>query len=586
MAEPRCSKITVPVGQAFARVTQGPNMKRELARCFFRLLALLAVAAGATAARAADAVWQWSTPVNAVRSGYGPAVAYLWIPPECPYVRGIVIGQNNMEESSILENPILRRALAEEGLAEIYASPAFNLFFDFSQGAGEQLTDILGKLADLSGYQEIRFAPLVGIGHSAAASYPYYLGAWAPPRTLACISVSGQWPYFRGEPFAPDIWGTRTLDGVPCLETMGEFEAAVNVGAAGVRDRQAHPRLPLSMLALPGQGHFASTDEKVRFLALYIRKAVQYRLPPDTPAGQPPVLKPVDPTKTGWLADRWRGTDASATATPAPVGQYTGDAAQAFWYFDEETAKADAAIGAQHHGKKTQLVGILQDEQLLPQTTQHLQLFPKWEPQADGITFRLTGAFYDTVPGPANARPAGWVGVPPGTPIGHATGGGPVAIDRVAGPFEKVSADTFRLKLERGLGADIKQYELILVATHPGDAQYKPAVQQAQLNVPLRVTQGAAQAITFPPIPDQKAGAGPITLGATSSAAVSVSYYVREGPAEVDGNRLTLTPIPPRARYPVKVTVVAWQYGHAAAPPLKSADPVERSFLIHKDQVP
>jgi hypothetical protein len=535
-----------------------------------------------SAARA-DAVWQWSTAVNATRAGYGPAVAYLWVPPDCQRVRGILIAQNNMEEISILENPIMRKALAEYGFAEIYSSPAYNLFFDFTKGAGESLNELLGNLAENSGYDELKIAPLVGLGHSAAASSPYYMAAWAPGRVLACISVSGQWPYFRGAG-APNIWGDRNIDYVPALETMGEFEAAVNVGAIGVRDRQRRPLLPLSMLACPGQGHFASTDAKVEFLSLYLKKAIQYRLPDETAVGQAPTLKPVDPTKTGWLADRWRGINASPTAESAPVGQYKGDPNQAFWYFDEETAKAVVAFGATHHGKKTQLVGITQDGQMLPQTTQHLQQFPKWEPQADGITFKLDGAFYDTVPAPANARPAGWAGSPPGTPIGHAAGGGPVSVDRVEGPFEKVGPDTFRLKLQRGLGTAIRRYELIVVATHPGDDQYKPAVQQAQLNVPLQNTRGYDQTITFPPIRDQRLGAGPIVLNATSSADVPVSYFIRAGPAELEDNTLTLTAIPPRAKFPVKVTVVAWQYGRSAEPALKSAEPVERSVLISRDE--
>jgi hypothetical protein len=265
------------------------------------------------------------------------------------------------------------------------------------------------------------------------------------------------------------------------------------------------------------------------------------------------------------------------------VGEYKGDPKQAFWYFDEETARAVVAFGAQHHGKKTQLVGIMQDGQMLPQTTQHLQLFPKWEPQADGITFKLSGAFYDTVPGPANARPAGWAGAPPGTAIGYATGGGLVSIDPVEGPFEKIGPDTFRLKFQKGLGADIKEYALIMVATHPGDDQYKPAVQQAQLNAPLRIIRGADQTITFPVIPDQRVGATPITLAATSSADVPVSYFIRQGHAQLDGNKLTLTAIPPRAKFPIKVTIVAWQYGHAAEPAFKTAEPVERSFMIFKE---
>ena len=56
----------------------------------------------------------------------------------------------------------------------------------------------------------------------------------------------------------------------------------------------------------------------------------------------------------------------------------------------------------------------------------------------------------------------------------------------------------------------------MLAATHPGDAEYKPAVQQAHLFVPARNNQGAEQTISFPKIPDQKIGAKSLKLDATS----------------------------------------------------------------------
>jgi hypothetical protein len=40
--------------------------------------------------------------------------------------------------------------------------------------------------------------------------------------------------------------------------------------------------------------------------------------------------------------------------------------------------------------------------------------------------------------------------------------------------------------------------------------------------------------------------------------------------------------LPPRAKLPVAVTVVAWQYGRCAEPRLKSAEPVERTFALSR----
>jgi hypothetical protein len=63
-----------------------------------------------------------------------------------------------------------------------------------------------------------------------------------------------------------------------------------------------------------------------------------------------------------------------------------------------------------------------------------------------------------------------------------------------------------------------------------------------------------------------------------------VYYYVREGPAEVRGDTLVFTPIPPRSKFPVKVTVVAWQWGRSVEPKVQTAAPVEMTFSITRSQ--
>jgi hypothetical protein len=59
-----------------------------------------------------------------------------------------------------------------------------------------------------------------------------------------------------------------------------------------------------------------------------------------------------------------------------------------------------------------------------------------------------------------------------------------------------------------------------------------------------------------------------------------VLFYVREGPAEIEGNTLRFTAIPPRAKFPLRVAVVAWQLGRDVPPASSDAAPVERTFAI------
>jgi hypothetical protein len=59
-----------------------------------------------------------------------------------------------------------------------------------------------------------------------------------------------------------------------------------------------------------------------------------------------------------------------------------------------------------------------------------------------------------------------------------------------------------------------------------------------------------------------------------------VGFYVREGPAEVVEGRVRFTAIPPRAKWPIRVSVVAFQTGHDSSPSVREADAVERTFMI------
>lgn len=532
------------------------------------------------------AEWQWTATVDQVVSpetGKAPR-AFLWIPPNCRQVRGVVVGQHNMEEEPILEHPAFRQVMAEIGFAEIWISPWLDRTFDFTHGAGENFEALMKKLAAESGYGELEFAPIVPIGHSAAASFPWNFAAWNPGRTLAAVSVSGQWPLFpdRDQDKEQPALGNHGFDGVPGLVAMGEYEWAEPRFADGAKLRAQHPQWPLSALGEPGGGHFDCSDRKAAFLANYIRTAAKYRLPEVSPMAGPVELKPIDPMKQGWLVDRVR-MDQGPSVKAAPVGQFKGKAEEAFWAFDEGHARATEKFGAEEKGKKVQLLGYRQKEGIVPQNSKlHGQVRLKFEPIEDGLTFKLVGTFIDTVP---EGRPEKWTGKPKDAAIEHGNDPEHIRIRRICGPVQQLSFDTFAIRFYR-MGMDNKKRssDLWFFAEHLGDGTYRRIVQQAQLGFPLVNKEGKDQAIDFPEIPDQKAGVKTVPLRTTSSLPGSkVHYYVLAGPAEVvDDDHLVITPIPPRAKSPITVTVVAWQWGRSITPKVKSAIPVERSFTIRQ----
>ncbi len=380
-------------------------------------------------------VWQWSTLFKNERPNAEEARAFLWIPENCKKVKGVVVAQNNMEELSILEHANFRKQLTKLGFAEVWVNPPFDHVFNFNEGAYETFNNIINSLANVSGYTELKVAPVVPMGHSAAASWPYYFAVLKPERTLCAISISGQWPYFRDKNFAPDIWDEKTLDYVPCLETMGEYEAAATWSTEGLKERAEQKYLPLSMLACPAEGHFAATEKKVDYIALYIKKAAQYRLSNKVNADGYPELNLINPNVLGWLMEKWIPNKAPTT-TAAPVGKYKGDRNEAFWFFDEEIAKATEVYEAEYRNKKAELLCYIQDGQAVKQRNTHLQVELKFMPDSNGTSFKLKGGFLDTVPG-ESPRPAVWTGIVVDSAVGHAFGNVPISIDKVIGPFKR-----------------------------------------------------------------------------------------------------------------------------------------------------
>ncbi len=532
------------------------------------------------------AVYQWSVLVDqpAAANSVQPR-AFLWIPPDCRQVRAVVVGQHNMLEEDILEHPEFRKAMADLGIAIIWITPAMDGPFDPAR-SGDRFNKMLKDLADISGYRELEFSPVAPIGHSAAASYPWNFAAWAPQRTLAILSIHGDAPetplagYGKPNP----SWGDRNIDGVPGLMVMGEYEWIEARLAPAIVYHVAHPKAPIAVLAEPGQGHFAACDDLERFLAMFLRKCVEQRLPAlaDTPLDKPPVLTPIDPKK-GWLVQRWY-LRQNRTTEPAPFDKYGGDQLDAFWAFDQEMAMAIQNYRADQIGKLPQLVGFVQNGQIVPATPTHPMVNLKFLPTDDGETLELGTQFLGSVPSMGAENDLmrknnlmRWTALPAGSPLGHANGGGEIQIHRIEGPVEQIGPHTLRLSFYRG--ASFERPAIWLYADHPGDDKFKSAVQQATINLSRNET-GTDQIITFDQIPDQKVGAESLKLSAGSNAGLPVHFYVREGPAEIQEDMLTFDPIPPRAKYPLKVTVVAWQWGRSIEPRVKTAAPVERTFSI------
>ena len=519
-------------------------------------------------AKVAAAPWQWSVEIKELISEETNAhpSAYLWIPENCKQVRAVIIGQHNMTEETIFEHPEFRKNMGKLGIAEIWITPGIDQRWDVTKGTQQIFETMMKNLSEISGYTELEFAPVIPIGHSAMATYPWNFAAWNPERTLAVLSIHGDSPrtHLTGYGRANLDWGTRTIEGIPSLMVMGEDEWWEDRLITSFDYRREYPNAPLSFLADAGHGHFDISDELIDYLSLFLKKTVEYRLPEHSSLDAPIQLIPVE-AKNGWLADRWRKNE-KPTAEAASYDKYKGDKNHAFWYFDKEMADATEKYYANERGKTEQYIGFEQKGKLITfNPKSHVRMSPSFQPEADGVTFHLKAVYTDTLRNEYSKE--------------HSTH--PIRMSRICGPVEVVNDTTFTVRFYRmGLDNPKRTGGICLMASVKQDHKYRSAVQQVEIRIPYRNKEGISQRIIFPKLSDVKASVKKISLKGPADSGLPVYYYVKEGPAEIKGDKLVLTKIPPRAKFPVKVTVVAWQYGCSGEPKVQTAEAVEQSFYI------
>lgn len=149
----------------------------------------------------------------------------------------------------------------------------------------------------------------------------------------------------------------------------------------------------------------------------------------------------------------------------------------------------------------------------------------------------------------------------------------------INGPAIQINDTTFCLDLYRiGLNNHRRSTDIWLQAISDGDSNYKGTAQQINIHFPYRITNGKRQSIYFESLQDVKRNTKTISLKGKSDSGLPVCYYVKYGPAHINGNHLVIDNIPPKTKYPIEVSVVAWQYGINGK--YQTAENVEHKFLI------
>jgi hypothetical protein len=529
------------------------------------MIAVAGWAGLACTATAGDVVFQYAISVPLKK---GNATAFLWVPAQAKQVRGILMAGMTLAERELVKDPHIRKACEAEQLAIVF----------LTTGLGSvDIPQVLDEFAKVSGYRELSVAPLFFVGHSAGGPQAKAAAAKFADRCFGVMQYRGGAP----------SWEPPLPPGIPALMMLGQFD---EFGKAMMRDDKGRENWENgrdemikfrsldsanlgSIVIEPGAGHFAWSDRSARYFAIFLRKAAQARIP-DWPidAKSPVACKRIDPA-TGWLADLSIKTPGEHA--PAAFNDYRGDKGRAAWHFDRETALATSS----YHkgiGKKDQFIRWT-DTYSVDAGARFFFNEIKWV--KDGQTFTVHPVYAETYPKTQkDGKGPRWALA--GKPVGHSQA--PIHVRTVGGPFVAVGPHTFRMRFD-ALAPATGTGRGTFLAFSEGDAEYRYTEQVGMMPKGFAtLTTGKDQKITFPPIGDLKADAAPVPLRATSDSGQPVEYYVARGPAIIEDGKLRLAEIPFRATYPLEIEIVAYQFGSALEPKVKTAAPVSQQVRIRK----
>lgn len=493
------------------------------------------------------------------------ATAYLWIPENCQKLRGLLILCANVPEHRLVGHPAIREVCMKNDLGIVWCVPSFMNFRKSKETGIDDahnyknstafLQELLDGLAKNSGYDEVATVPWLPMGESGHLLMVDALVEFHPERCIA-----GVW--LKNNHLPPKNRTVPALVAFGSAQEWSQTQSDIrtnwnNIGKAyqGVLDqRKQNPNWPLSYLIDGSSGHFDCSEKLTKFLAHYIDAVAQARIAADG------SLRNI-PLENGFLADMPVPGHENHPATA--FVKTPADARGVPWFFDKASAEEAQSFAAINWQAETQLPGFADASgKVLPFNFNGISnLEPKYE--GDGITFTLRGVMLDELPEQfTNAGVK--LAKAPGTP----------SLEWLCGPVKPLGGDKFQIALDRSWPSSA----CYIAARQSGTDKIRAVVQPCGVKL-QKNNSGLAQKISFEPILDVKAGTKSVKLVAKSSADLPVKFFVRAGPAVIHGDELEFTPIPPRSKFPLAVTVGAWQWGRAGESPVKT-EVVEQTFTI------
>jgi hypothetical protein len=498
------------------------------------------------------------------------AIAYLWIPESCKRVRGLLILCANVPEHRLVGHSAIRAVCTSNDLGIVWCTPSFMNFARQKPGQKKMaeeyatiagfLQQLLDGLAKSSGYEEVATAPWLPMGESGHLLMVDALVEAMPQRCLAGI-------WIKNSHLPPKNRQVPALVAYGTAQEWGQDKSDIRTGwnnigknYDGILDqRRKHPDWPFSYIIDGHSGHFDCSEQLTRYFARYINLVAKARCSDDGSS----VLKPVK-IESGFFAD---------LPVPGHEGQAIRPAnthAALPWYFDHASAVAAQAFAAINWKAETQFPAFVDDRgNVLPCAFNGIAdlNLKTMTMESDGITFTVRGTLLDRIPeGFACA----------GEKLGKAFGA--PELEWLCGPVAPLGHGRLRIALDRSWLNGGTTYVALRQA---GTDTLRGVVQPMRIDLrQMGNREGQSQKIIFEKINDVKVGSGDLPLVARSDASLPVAFFVIAGPAVVKDGKLVFTPIPPRTRFPVEVTVGAWQWGRSFDPKVKTADIIKQTFMI------
>ncbi len=297
--------------------------------------------------------------------------AYMWIPQNAEYLNGVMIAKSNLIESRVMQSKTIRDVLSKYNIGIVYLharnttdDPTTSTIigdFDYrdENAAGSIIDEMMARFATVSGYDELRYTPFIGVGHSAGMGLGRALGSWDPSRAIAQICLKGGTaltiPGVSGSDYVGDNYDIQP--GVPTYLESGQFTEHASYNNPAGKDNYIDNDIPnLTKIRAKGadrlitmsveweSGHYDLSEKSNEMIAKYLDVIIPARLGSQATANTKMTkdYKLTDLTNTGYVADvkmfGTRTTDnAEDTYNHGDVSDFTEEQQkQMAWFPNEE----------------------------------------------------------------------------------------------------------------------------------------------------------------------------------------------------------------------------------------------------------